>query len=247
MAANFSLILDVNAPEARMKPLGEVARLFGTLLGQQQPIGGMFGQVSKTLVQQFRMPGYPLVLVTTDLLQEGEDLHTFCSSIHHYGVSWTPSSMEQRVERIDRVRSQTDRRLTNLDSDARGGGVAWCTFRIFADTVEILQVERVLERMNVFLRLMHDGLLTNASEDKKIDVLQTLARGRRPVEVITKRLESAFRIGSDLLRGEVRGLAVNERRQRPVSAACVLCTRRWVSASESSGRQVISGGSCSGP
>ena len=79
LASNFQLILDVNAPEARTRPLGEVGRLFGTLLGQQQPIGGMFGQVSKKLVQQFRMPGYPLVLVTTDLLQEGEDLHTFCS------------------------------------------------------------------------------------------------------------------------------------------------------------------------
>ena len=46
----------------------------------------------------------------TYLLQEGEDLHTFCSAVHHYGIAWTPSSMEQRVGRIDRVRSQSDRR-----------------------------------------------------------------------------------------------------------------------------------------
>ncbi len=208
VASQFPLVLDVNAPEARTRPLGEVARLFGTLLGQQQPVGGMFGQVSKKLVQQFRMPGYPLVLVTTDLLQEGEDLHTFCSSIHHYGISWTPSSMEQRTGRIDRVRSQTDRRLVSLDREPEGEDLLQVHFPHLQDTVEILQVERVLERMNVFLRLMHEGLVTSGSEDKHIDVQKTLARGRRPVEVITKRLESAFRIGKDLLRGEVRRLDV---------------------------------------
>ena len=208
LASHFQLILDVNAPEARTRPLGEVGRLFGTLLGQQQPVGGMFGQVSKKLVQQFRMPGYPLVLVTTDLLQEGEDLHTFCSSIHHYGISWTPSSMEQRTGRIDRVRSQTDRRLTSLDRAYEGEDRLQVHFPHLQDTVEILQVERVLERMNVFLRLMHEGLVTSSAEDKHIDVQSTLARGRRPVEVITKKLESAFRIGKDALRGEVRELDV---------------------------------------
>jgi len=210
VASNFSLVLDVNTPEVRATPLGEVARLFGTLLGQQQPVGGMFGQVSKKLVQQFRMPGYPLVLVTTDLLQEGEDLHTFCSSIHHYGISWTPSSMEQRIGRIDRVRSQTDRRLSGLDRAHHGDELLQVHFPHLQDTVEILQVERVLERMNVFLRLMHEGLVTNAVADKHIDVQQTLARGRRPVEVITKRLQSAFRIEDALLNGGIRELEVTQ-------------------------------------
>jgi len=208
VASNFRLVLDVNVPEVRTKTFGEVARLFGTLLGQQQPVGGMFGQVSKKLVQQFRMPGYPFVLVTTDLLQEGEDLHTFCSSIHHYGISWTPSSMEQRIGRIDRVRSQTDRRLSGLERAPDGEDLLQVHFPHLQDTVEILQVERVLERMNVFLRLMHEGLGTNGSEDKHIDVQETLARGRRPVEVITKRLESAFQIKKDVLKGEVQELDV---------------------------------------
>lgn len=88
IAANFHLLLDVNEPDAPDKPLAETARVFGRLLRQQQPTGGMSGQVNQTLVRQFRMPGYPLVLVTTDLLQEGEDLHTFCSCVHHYGIAW---------------------------------------------------------------------------------------------------------------------------------------------------------------
>jgi hypothetical protein len=209
VAVNFALILDVNVPEARSKEFREVTRLFGTLLGQQQPVGGMFGQVSRKVVQQFRMPGYPFVLVTTDLLQEGEDLHTFCSAIQHYGISWTPSSMEQRIGRIDRLRSQTDRRLNSLDRDATGEDLLQVYFPYLQDTVEILQVERVLERMNVFLKLMHEGLVTESVEDKHIDVREALARGRRQVERITGTLKTAFPICSDLLAGDVKALAVS--------------------------------------
>ena len=208
VAANFLLILDVNAPDVRSVALGDATRRFGTLLGQQQPIGGMYGQVNRRLVQQFRMPGYPLVLVTTDLLQEGEDLHTFCSSIHHYGISWTPSSMEQRIGRIDRVRSQTDRRLSALPRDPDGDDLLQVHFPHLQDTVEILQVERVLERMNAFLRLMHEGLVTAGTEDKHIDVQKALVRGRRPVEVIREKLRTAFPIPDGATTGGRTKLAV---------------------------------------
>src|SRR5207249_522773 len=87
IASHFDLILDVNAPDARTTPLAETARLFGSQLRQQQPVAGMSGQINRTVIQQFRMPAYPFVLVTTDLLQEGEDLHTFCSNVYHYGIS----------------------------------------------------------------------------------------------------------------------------------------------------------------
>jgi len=208
LATNFDLILDVNAPEARELAVSDTARLFGTLLGRQQPIGGMWGKVNRTLVQQFRMPGYPLVLVTTDLLQEGEDLHTFCSSIHHYGISWTASSMEQRIGRIDRVRSQTDRRLSSLDRDPHGDELLQVHFPHLQDTVEILQVERVLERMNVFLKLMHEGLVVATAEDKHIDVAIVVARGRRPVETIREKLRTAFPIKPAAIAGDVRAVGV---------------------------------------
>jgi hypothetical protein len=208
LATNFDLILDVNVPEARDLAVTDTARLFGTLLGRQQPVGGMWGKVNRTLVQQFRMPGYPFVLVTTDLLQEGEDLHTFCSAIYHYGISWTASSMEQRTGRIDRVRSQTDRRLSSLDRDAHGDELLQVHFPHLQDTVEILQVERVLERMNVFLKLMHEGLVVASTEDKHIDVETTVARSRRPVEAIREKLRTAFEIKPAAIAGDVRAVAV---------------------------------------
>jgi superfamily II DNA or RNA helicase len=210
IARNFSLILDVNAPDARTKPIDETARYFGSILRKQQPVGGMSGQVNKTLVQQFRMPGYPLVLITTDLLKEGEDLHTFCSTVQHYGISWTSSSMEQRIGRIDRVRSQTERRLGALPCEATGEQLLQVFYPYLEDTVEILQVQRVIERMNVFLRLMHEGLTTPKEGSKRINVEKEIIGGRRVGETIKERLRSAFPIPDWAARGATTDLAVTD-------------------------------------
>jgi superfamily II DNA or RNA helicase len=208
LADHFELILDVNLPTARQLPLAEAARAFGALLRQQQPVGGMSGQVNQTLVKQFRMPGYPLVLVSTDLLQEGEDLHTFCSEVHHYGISWTPSSMEQRIGRVDRVRSQTDRRLAELQRGLEGPDKLQVYYPHLRDTVEVLQVNRVLDRMDTFLRLMHEGLGTPAgAEQRKVNVQRELLAGQREVKPIDTPLKTAFAIPHELLAGGHDSLA----------------------------------------
>lgn len=217
VGANFPLILDTNVPDARDMPLREIGKLFGRLLRQQQPVGGMAGQINQTLVRQFRMPGYPFILITTDLLQEGEDLHTFCSTVHHYGISWTPSAMEQRIGRIDRVRSQTDRRLSALPRAPDGQEKLQVLFPHLQDTVEVLQVRRVLERMDAFLRLMHEGLITAGREDSRIIPAVEFERNTRPAGPQTQPLRSSFPVrpehligeGSDVAAvvGEVDGLA----------------------------------------
>ncbi|RKH43411.1 DEAD/DEAH box helicase family protein [Corallococcus sicarius] len=208
IAANFGLILDVNAPDVRDIPLEEAARHVASLLRQQQPVGGMAGQINQTLVKQFRMPGYPFVLVTTDLLQEGEDLHTFCSSVQHYGISWTPSAMEQRIGRIDRVRSQTERRLTTLGAAPLGGDWLQVHFPYLEDTVEVLQVERVLDRMGTFLRLMHEGLPEPTQDQRKIDIQREMVAVRRPAPTVREPLKSAFPLPPGSTTGPERPLAV---------------------------------------
>lgn len=208
---NYELIMDVNAPEVRDQDLSTIGRAFGMILRQQQPVGGMYGQVNKTLVQQFRMPGYPLVLVTTDLMQEGEDLHSFCSSMQHYGISWTPSSMEQRIGRIDRVRSQTDRRLSLMIGDPSGPDLLQVYYPYLQDTVEVVQVQRVLERMNVFLRLMHEGLKNIDLGQRTIDLKKELILGRTSPISTHEKLQSAFPVPAWALKGEKRSLAVDEK------------------------------------
>jgi hypothetical protein len=207
-AANFDLILAVNEPAVRTEPLSKVATLFGRLLRAQQPVGGMFGQVNETLVRQFRMPGYPLVLITTDLLQEGEDLHTFCSSVYHYGISWMPSSMEQRVGRVDRVSSQTDRRLTKRDTSPEGHHLLQVYYPHLRDTVEVLQVDRVLERLNRFIRLMHEDIGGAGGEDRSLNVGKEILRRQRDLKPLSGRLRTAFPIRDEFLRAPRRNLAV---------------------------------------
>jgi hypothetical protein len=123
----------------------------------------MSGQVNGTAVKQFRTPTFPLVLISTDLLQEGEDLHTFCGEVHHYGIAWMPSSLEQRTGRVDRVNSLTERRLSRpgvkLGDDGRPLPLErlQVLYPFVSGTYEALQVQRVLERLNEHVRLLHES------------------------------------------------------------------------------------------
>jgi len=207
-ADHFHLILSVNVPDLWTLPLGDAGRTLGTLLGSQQPIAGMYGAINKTLVRQFRLPGYPFVLVTTELLQEGEDLHTFCSAVYHYGISWMPSAMEQRTGRIDRVNSDTERRLKRLAGALGGDDKLQVYLPHLRDTVEVLQVERVLERMNRFVRLMHQDLTQPDGERRQIDVAQEMLRTHRDIRPIEGELKTAFPIREELLAAPSRALAV---------------------------------------
>jgi len=210
LAAHFALICRVNKLDLLKNEPAKVRAVAGGMFGSQQPIAGMAGSVAAKVVHQFRQPGYPLVLVTTDVLQEGEDLHTFCSTILHYGISWTPSAMEQRTGRVDRVGSATDRRLAALTAAPAGEALLQVHYPYLEDTVEVLQVDRVFERMNTFLRLMHRGLRTETSNRPHVDIAAEMARGRRHVEPIREVLDSAFGVPAGRTRGELRALAVPE-------------------------------------
>lgn len=207
IAAHHELILDVNLPKQEDMDLTGARRELARLLGAQQPVGGMAGKAkSQRLVTQFRMPGYPLVLITTDVLQEGEDLHTFCSRIHHYGISWTSSGTEQRTGRIDRVRSQTERRLLRLDAAPEIEKLQ-VHYPHLEDTVEVLQVRRLLQRMNLFLTLMHEGLRSPEAEESRLHVSTEILRHHQPVPMITEELKTAFDVRKEDLHGTRHALA----------------------------------------
>jgi len=118
--------------------------------------------------------------------------------------------MEQRVGRVDRVRSHTERRLIDVKGrPQRDDELLQVYFPHLEDTVEVLQVQRVLERINVFLRLMHEGLTTTSGGDERsIDAAKEFVRGRRLVPQIRERLKSAFPVTPEQLQGGDRGLAV---------------------------------------
>jgi hypothetical protein len=157
IASDFPLLVNVNFHDMRDKPLVELTKYFANKLGQQQPFAGMYGGYSKLTVGQFRMPGYPYALITTDVLQEGEDLHTYCDRIVHYGLSWTPSATEQRIGRVDRIGSLVQRQLEATSSQTIGEhDYLQVYFPYLRETYEFVQVGRVFQRLNRFLEMLHD-------------------------------------------------------------------------------------------
>ncbi|MGR6320052.1 DEAD/DEAH box helicase family protein [Micromonospora soli] len=210
LAEHHELVLDTNLPDARRADLREARSLVSRLFTAQEPVAGMSGRVNSRHVQQFRLPGYPLVLICTDLLQEGEDLHTFCSRVYHYGLAWTPSAIEQRIGRIDRVRSESERRLTALNGTADGDDLLQVYYPHLTDTVERLQVRRVLRRINDFLRLMHEGLILPAAGDGHLDVSREALVDEDVPPPPADPLRTSFPVRTDHLDGQDRPLAVDE-------------------------------------
>ena len=202
-AAAFDHIVAVNFPEVPSRPLPELARHYGITLQKQVPVGRMSGGVNQRLVRQFRMPGFPLVLITTDVLQEGEDLHTFCRRVVHYGIAWTPSAMEQRTGRIDRIGGLVQRQLDGSSDAPEAGELIQVYYPHLRDTVELLQVRRVLRRLNKFLRLIHRGDTTVGTDGHAIDAARAWLEEVEDLPPIQGKLESAFPIECGWLEGEL--------------------------------------------
>jgi hypothetical protein len=119
--------------------------------------------------------------------------------------------MEQRIGRIDRVRSQTDRRLSSLKEPLQGAHMLQVQFPHLRDTVEVLQVRRVLDRMDVFLRLMHDGLAAPSKDDPRINVTREFEKQYRILQQ-TKQvpLRSSFPIHPEHLIADGMPIEVTE-------------------------------------
>jgi len=107
LAAHLELIIKNNIPHILELNRDEYPTYLRQSLNPVSPVIGASGETSgrSSQARKFRMPGYPLALVSTDVFQEGEDLHTFCDSVVHYGLSGTPVSFEQKTGRVDRVSS----------------------------------------------------------------------------------------------------------------------------------------------
>lgn len=209
VAQNFDLVLAVNFPDATEKPIAELGKYFSWTLGRQSPVAGMTGSSkNQRVIAQFRMPGYPLVLVTTDVLQEGEDLHTFCKRVVHYGISWMPSALEQRTGRVDRIHSLAHRQL-DQQSGVTPDQFLQVYFPHLRDTVERVQVERVYERMNRFLRMLHRSFGEQEAQSSRIHLGRELIDRPLDVAPIREPLQTNFEIESALLHRGLPAVAID--------------------------------------
>lgn len=136
------------------------------LLYHQSPVTGLSGHhrrdVSKTAAQ-FRMPGFPYLLIATDIIKEGEDLHSYCKEVFHYGIAWNPSDMEQRTGRVDRIGSFCYKNIKDKEAIEFKDKIH-VFFPYLADTLEVNQVVKVFEGMNQFIETFYDFSKTSTRE-----------------------------------------------------------------------------------
>lgn len=122
--------------------------------------------VNETAIRQFKTPSYPQIIVCTDVLKEGEDLHVFCDQVVHYGVAWTSGDLEQRIGRVDRYFSKIERRLCATDdSEAVKLNVL---YPYLEDTLEKQQIELVLGRVRMAEKILDNFEFTSTLEGKEV-------------------------------------------------------------------------------
>jgi hypothetical protein len=154
---------------AEHAPLNELARRESfEYLHAMEPVMGITGGSGdrKRLVQQFNMPGLPYVVVGTDTLREGVNLHLFCDRVMHFGVAWTSGDLEQRVGRVDRYFSSIERKLKKNTGQQEGKQPELTIlYPYLRDTLEKRQIDVVLERKALNEKLMDSPLVGISNVD----------------------------------------------------------------------------------
>lgn len=65
-------------------------------------------ETRQRLMQTFNSPFFPEILVTSNVMAEGVDLHRFCRYVIHHDLCWNPSTLEQRTGRVDRIGAKVE-------------------------------------------------------------------------------------------------------------------------------------------
>ncbi|RYZ27029.1 MAG: hypothetical protein EOO10_13900, partial [Chitinophagaceae bacterium] len=196
-----TIIRDYHFLRAVNFPEGETFRQMETKLYFQTPVLGLTGQSKRSksnVATQFRMPGFPYVLVTTDIFREGEDLHAYCQHIFHYGIAWNCSDMEQRTGRIDRINSLSHRKLLRHQQLGADNQIH-VYYPYLKNTLEVNQVSRLFHSINSFTETFNDftrpveeeGIAyTGEKVERMPDVIKTPLRSKYDHEQFSGYVES---------------------------------------------------------
>lgn len=154
---NIDLLIKLNFSDAYRKDHGDLMRYISNQIRNLQSSAGASGINSNDrspLARRFRMPGYPMVLISTDVFQEGEDLHTFCDAVNHYGLSSSPIALEQKVGRVDRIGSMAQREIAQ-SKEKPSEHFIQVRYPHIKESVEYMQVQHSAYNLNQFIKSLH--------------------------------------------------------------------------------------------
>jgi len=81
-----------------------------TLANVQVATGETERSTRARLMRAFNTPFFPDILVCSQVMGEGVDLHRYCRHVIHHDLDWNPSSIEQRTGRVDRLGCKAENR-----------------------------------------------------------------------------------------------------------------------------------------
>ena len=167
---HFPLLVTLNFPRMDDGNPDRARDLLRTTLTGLEPAIALHGS-SKTerALEQFRMPGFPMVMVATSVVQEGVDLHTFCRTVVHYGIDGSATGTEQRNGRVDRRGSMVSRLLERAPEEK-----IQVYFPHLRQSLEPIQMAALYQKMNRFL-LMANNLSADQVADQQ-DVLCAISQ-----------------------------------------------------------------------
>jgi hypothetical protein len=172
---HFDLIVDKCFRGGRVISWKDVwSERIGEVFRPLAPVIGRSGRLrSRHAIAHFNLPTHPNILVCTDVLKEGVDMHLFCDSVVQFGVAWTSGDLEQRIGRVDRFGSLISRRIgAHMQHEGRAPRME-VVFPYLEGTLDQHQVNRVIRAKLASDQRMDLGKRKDEIGEIRIDALES--------------------------------------------------------------------------
>ncbi len=120
--------------------------------------GATKSETRQRLMLTFNTPFYPEILVTSSVMAEGVDLHLNCRYVIHHDLCWNPSTLEQRIGRLDRLGCKAE----------NCGQPIYVYLPFIAETQDEKMFRVVMDRERWFKVVMGEQYSTTAEATEKI-------------------------------------------------------------------------------